>query len=194
MIALFCRIGFLDGHKNRKTKEHVSMPAGPEAKESPGFFDLMAFSSEVLIFFALWFSADSRPQKLNSDKFDQWRIRRRMWRNMYICTSSRSFSHKVRTRRFGRSILPSRRAPDRRQRSAGRYIYLYVYRDRKPSQHVTVGLAWGSPQLCRFVPPHPPPPLSPDLNLLTIPSENDHHLMAFCSLPPRSPRLLTFSL
>ena len=35
------------------------MPAGPEAKESPGFFDLLAFSSEVLIFFALWFSADS---------------------------------------------------------------------------------------------------------------------------------------
>ena len=59
------------------------MPAGPEAKESPGFFDLMAFSSEVLIFFALWFSADSRTQKLNSDKFGQWRIRRRMWRNMY---------------------------------------------------------------------------------------------------------------
>ena len=71
MIALFCRIGFLDGQENRKTKEHVSMPAGPEAKESPGFFDLMAFSSEVLIFFALWFSADSRTQKLNSDKFDQ---------------------------------------------------------------------------------------------------------------------------
>ena len=36
-----------------ETKEHGSMPAGPEAKESPGFefFDLMAFSSEVLIFF-----------------------------------------------------------------------------------------------------------------------------------------------
>ena len=72
MIALFCRIGFLDRQANRKTKEHVSMPAGPEAKEfSPGFFDLMAFSSEVLIFFALWFIADSRTQKLNSDKFDQ---------------------------------------------------------------------------------------------------------------------------
>ena len=71
MIALFCRRGFLDGQENRKTKELVSMPAGPEAKESPGFFDLMAFSSEVLKFFALWFSADSRTQKLNSDKFDQ---------------------------------------------------------------------------------------------------------------------------
>ena len=66
MIALFCRIGFLDAQENRKIKEHVSMPAGPEAKESPGFFDLMAFRSEVLIFFALWFSADSR--KLNSDE------------------------------------------------------------------------------------------------------------------------------
>ena len=40
--------------------------------------------SEVLIFFALWFSADSRTQKLNSDKFDLWRIRRRMWRNMRV--------------------------------------------------------------------------------------------------------------
>ena len=51
MIALFCRIGFLKRQENRKTKEHVSMPAGPEARESPGFFDLTAFSSEVLIFF-----------------------------------------------------------------------------------------------------------------------------------------------
>ena len=39
------------GQVNQKTKEHGSVPAGPEAKESPGFFDLMAFSSEVLIFF-----------------------------------------------------------------------------------------------------------------------------------------------
>ena len=71
MIAMSCRIGFLDRQANRKTEEHVSMPAGSEAKESTGFFDLMAFSSEVLIFFALWFSADSRTQNLNSDKFDQ---------------------------------------------------------------------------------------------------------------------------
>ena len=42
---------FLDGQENLKTKELISMPAGPEAKESPGFFDLMAFSSEVLKFF-----------------------------------------------------------------------------------------------------------------------------------------------
>ena len=91
MIALFCRIGFLDWQVNRKTKEHVSMPAGPEAKESPSFFDLMVFfrSSNN---FSLWFSADSRTQKLNSDKFEQWRIRRRMWRNMY--QHRRSFSHK----------------------------------------------------------------------------------------------------
>ena len=47
----FCRIGFLKRQENLKTKEHVSMPAGPEARESPGFFDLTAFSSEVLIFF-----------------------------------------------------------------------------------------------------------------------------------------------
>ena len=40
---LFRRIGFFVGQVNQKTKEHGSMPAGPEAKESPGFFDLMAF-------------------------------------------------------------------------------------------------------------------------------------------------------
>ena len=83
MIALFCRIAFLDVQVNRTTKEHVSMPAGPGAKEeSPGFFDLMAFFRSPNIF-SLRFSADSRTQNLNSDKFDQWRIRRRMWRNMY---------------------------------------------------------------------------------------------------------------
>ena len=73
------------------------MPAGPEAKESPGFFDLMAFFRSPDTF-SLWFSADSRRKKLNSDKVDQWRIRRRMWRNMYQYW--RSFSHKVTTRRF----------------------------------------------------------------------------------------------
>ena len=31
------------GEVNQKTKEHGSMPAGLEAKESPGFFDLVAF-------------------------------------------------------------------------------------------------------------------------------------------------------
>ena len=54
---------------------------------------------------------------------------------------------KLRREDLARSILPWRRAPDQRQRSAGRYIYIYIYRDRKPSQHITVGLAWGSPQL-----------------------------------------------
>ena len=74
-------------------------------------------------FFALWFSADSRTQKLNSDKFDQWRIRRRMWRNMHMYR--RSFSHKVTTRRF----CPQHPTltPDQRQRSAGRYISIVIY-------------------------------------------------------------------
>ena len=31
-------------------QKHVSMPAGPEAKESPGFFDLMAFFRSTNIF------------------------------------------------------------------------------------------------------------------------------------------------
>ena len=35
---------------NRKTKEHLSMPAGPEAKESPGFLDLMVFFRSPNIF------------------------------------------------------------------------------------------------------------------------------------------------
>ena len=51
-MALFCRIGFFDGQVNRKTKEHVSMPAASEAKESPDFefFDLMAFFRSPKIF------------------------------------------------------------------------------------------------------------------------------------------------
>ena len=40
----------LTGKVNRKTKEHVSIPAGPGAKESPGFFDLMAFFRSPIIF------------------------------------------------------------------------------------------------------------------------------------------------
>ena len=81
--------------------------------------------SEVQKFFSLWFSADSGMQKINCDKFDQWRIRRRMWRNMY--QYRRSFSHKrLRREDFARSVLPWRRAPDQRQRSAGRYLYIYL--------------------------------------------------------------------
>ena len=33
-----------------ENRKHVSMPAGPEAKESPGFFDLMAFFRSPYIF------------------------------------------------------------------------------------------------------------------------------------------------
>ena len=66
----------------------------------------------------------------------------------YVPVAARSHT-KLRREDLARSILPWCRALDQRQRSAGRYIYiyLYIYRDRKPSQHVTVGLAWGSPQL-----------------------------------------------
>ena len=42
-MALFRRIGFFVGQVNWKTKEHGSMLAGLEAKESPGFFDSVAF-------------------------------------------------------------------------------------------------------------------------------------------------------
>ena len=101
---------------NEKIKEHVSMPAGPEAKESPGFFDLMAFSFEVLIFFALWFSADSR--KLNSDEVRSMTNSKTMW-----STEDRSHT-KLRREDFARSILPWRRAPDQRQRSVRRYLYI----------------------------------------------------------------------
>ena len=54
IIGLFRLIRFFDGQVNLKTKEHFSMLSGPEAKESPGFFELVAF--------ALWFSADRRMQ------------------------------------------------------------------------------------------------------------------------------------
>ena len=124
---LFRRIGFFVGQVNQKTKEHGSMPAGPEAKESPGFrwLDGIQFRSPDN-FFALWFSADSRTQKLNSDKFDQWRIRRRMWRNMY--QYRRSFSHKVTTRRFcpqHPTLTPG--AGSIAKTAVGRSIYIYIF-------------------------------------------------------------------
>ena len=78
---------------------------------------------EVLKLFALWFSADSRMQKLNSDKFDQWRIRRRMWSNMY----SRLFSHKVTTRRFCPSYLDAGRRIKDSGPSVDTYIYIYIH-------------------------------------------------------------------
>ena len=64
---------------NRKTKEHVSMPDGRQAKKVPASLTWWPFS-EVLEFLAGWSSADSRIQQLTSDKFDQWQIRRRMCR------------------------------------------------------------------------------------------------------------------
>ena len=80
----------------------------------------MAFSSEVLTFSALWFSADSRKPK--SDKFDQWR---RQCEGTCMHTSTEDRSHtKLRCEDFARSILPWRRAPDQRQRSVRRYLYI----------------------------------------------------------------------
>ena len=104
------------------------MPAGPEAKESPGFFDLMAFRSEVLIFFALWFSADSR--KLNSDE-------------VRSVTNSKTVQKIVHTQSYDAKILPAASYLDagRRIKDRGRSVDTYIYRDRKPSQHATEGLA-----------------------------------------------------
>ena len=64
---------------------------------------------------------------------------------MHTSTEDRSHT-KLRREDLAHSILPWSRAPDQRQRSVRRYL-IYIYRDRKPSQHVTVGLAWGSPQI-----------------------------------------------
>ena len=120
------------------------MPAGPEAKESPGFFDLMAFFRSTNIFCPVvqcWQSnAKAKLWQVRSVTNSKTNVKE------HACTSTEDRSHtKLRREDLARSILPWRRAPDQRQRSAGRYIY--IYRDRKPSQHVTVGLAWGSPQL-----------------------------------------------
>ena len=55
----------------------------------------------------------------------------------------------VRTQSYDAKILPAASYLDagRRIKDRGRSVDTYIYRDRKPSQHVTVGLAWGSPQL-----------------------------------------------
>ena len=92
---------------------------------------------EVLNLFVMWSSADSRMQKANSDKFDQWR--RRMWSNMLTLQYLPAASYSSDT------LTPGAGS----KTAAGRSIPIYIYRDRKPSQHVTVGLAWGSPQLPR---------------------------------------------
>ena len=64
-----------------------------------------------------------------------------MWSKMY--SVSGLFSHS------DAKILPAASYLDvgRRIKDSGRSVDTYIYRDRKPSQHVTVGLAWGSPQL-----------------------------------------------
>ena len=98
-----------------------------EQKKVPASLTWWHFS-EVLIFFALWFSANSQTQKLNSDKFNQWRIRRRMWRNMY--QYRRSFSHKVTTRRFcpqHPTLTPGAGSKTAVGRSIYIYIYIYIY-------------------------------------------------------------------
>ena len=102
---LFRRIGFFVGQVNQKTKEHGSMPAGPEAKESPGFFDLVAFSSEVLIIFlhcgsVLTVERKSwTPTSSISDKFKD--------ECEGTCTSTEGRSHtNLRREDFARSILP----------------------------------------------------------------------------------------
>ena len=78
-IALFPRISFFDGQVNRKTKgTFFDARWALTQKKVPASLTWWHFC-EVLQLFVLWFSADSRMQKLDSDKFDQRRIRRRMW-------------------------------------------------------------------------------------------------------------------
>ena len=117
-------------------------------KKSPGFFDLMAFFRSPNIFCPVvqcWQSnAKAKLWQVRSVTNSKTNVKE----HACTSTSTEDRSHtKLRREDLARSILPWRRAPDQRQRSAGRYIYIYIYRDRKPSQHVTVGLAWGSPQL-----------------------------------------------
>ena len=118
--------------KSEKRKNMFSIPAGPEAKESPGFFELMAFFRSPIIFLhcgSVLTVADSRTQKLNSDKFDQWRIRRRMWRNICMYQYRRYFSHKVTTRRFcpqHPTLTPGAGSKTEVGPSIPIYIYIYI--------------------------------------------------------------------
>ena len=86
---------------------------------------------EVLNLFAMWFSADIRMQKANYDKFDQWR--RRMWSNMvtlqYLPAASCT------------AAIPWRRAPDQRQRPAGRYLYILGRASSEPHSYVLTWLS-----------------------------------------------------
>ena len=90
------------------------MPAGPEAKESPGFFDLMTFFRSPNIFCTVVQCWESNAKA----KLRQGRS---------VTSSKTNVKEHVPVQKItqnydANSILPWRRAPDQRQRSAGRYI------------------------------------------------------------------------
>ena len=116
------------------------MPAGIEAKESPGFFDLKAFSSEILIFFCTvvqcWQSnAKAKLRQVQSVTNSKTNVKEHVPVQKIVLTQS-----------YDAKISPAASYLDagRRIKDNGRPVD--IYRDRKLSQHVTVGLAWGSPQ------------------------------------------------
>ena len=138
MIALFCRIGFLDGQVNRKTKNMFRCLLALRQKKVPASLTWWHSVPKSLYFLhcgsVLTVERKSwTPTSSVSDEFED--------ECEGTCTRSRSFSHKVTTRSFGPqhpTLTPGAGSKTEVGRS--------IYRDRKPSQHVTVGLAWGSPQ------------------------------------------------
>ena len=121
---------------------HVSMPACPEAKISPGFFDLMAFLQSPKIVCTVvqcWQSnAKAKLRQVRSMTNSKTNVKQHVPVEKIVLTQS-----------YDANILPAASYLDAgsRIKDSGRSVDTYIHRDRKPSQHVTVGLAWGSPQL-----------------------------------------------
>ena len=102
---------FRQVHVKRKTKEKDDgRPWGKKVPASSTWWHFFEVQ-QLLAHMALWLTSTIRMQKLNLNKFDQWRIRRRMWTNTNSVSWSTCSHTKFRREDFARSILPGRRAP-----------------------------------------------------------------------------------
>ena len=132
------------GKKIGKQKNMFRFRLALRQKKVPASLTWWHFS-EVLLFFALWFSADSSWQSNAKAKLRQvWSVAKtNVKEHMHVPVQKF-----VLTQSYDAKILPAASYLDagRRVKDSGRSVDTYIYRDRKPSQHVTVGLAWGSPQ------------------------------------------------
>ena len=116
-------------------------------KKVPDFFDLMAFFPTPKIFCTVvqcWqWNAKAKLPQVRSVTDSKTNVKE----HVHVPVQKIVLTQTVTS--DDAKILPTVSYLDagRRIKDSGRPVDTYIYRDRKPSQHVTVGLAWGSPQL-----------------------------------------------